>query len=145
MTVLLVATLIIPNGATVAQSGGDETPTVVPTESPVPTDTPLPVDTAAPTETVAPAETPTPDGATATPEATSTGTPAANLTTPVAAHPRLSSALKQLADSYDLGGAAGASAMAQSFGISLQSSDENVQVVAMLADGQTMHDARQVV
>jgi len=151
LTILLVATLIVPNGATVAQSGGDEAPTATPTESPIPTDTPLPTDTSTPTETVAPAETPTefatptPDGATATPEATPANTPAVSLTTPATAHPRLSSALKQLADTYAAGGAASASALAQSFGISLQSSDENVQVVAMLADGQTMHDARQVV
>ena len=151
LAVLLVATLIIPNGAAVAQSGGDETPTAVPTESLAPTEAPLPVDTAIPTETVAPTETsteittPTSDGATATPEAPLTSTPAVSLTTPVTAHPRLSSALKQLADTYTAGGAANASTLAQSLGIALQNSDENVQVVAMLADGQTMHDARQVV
>lgn len=145
LAVLLMAMLIIPNGATVAQSGGDETPTPTLTESPVPTDTSLPADAATPTETVAPADTPTPDGATATPEATPTGTLAVSLTTPVTTHPRLSSALQQLADSYEVGGAASASALAQSLGLTLQNADANVQVVAQLADGRTLHDARQVV
>jgi outer membrane protein assembly factor BamB len=140
-----MAALIIPNGATIAQSGGDETPTAAPTESPVPTDTPLPADTATPTETAAPADSPTTDGATATPEATPDGAPAVSLTTPVTAHPRLSSALSQLADAYTAGGAASAGALAQSLGLTLQNADANVQVVAQLADGQTLHDARQVV
>ncbi len=68
-----------------------------------------------------------------------------SLTTPVTTHPRLSSALKQLADSYEVGGAASASALAQSLGLTLQNADANVQVVAQLADGRTLHDARQVV
>ncbi len=148
-TILLAVTLIFPNGITVAQSGGDGTPT----NTPAPTETVFPADTAAPTETIAPTETvvapvtptPTSEPSTATPEATPTDTPASNSTAANDSRPHLSSNLKELADSYAAGGATTVSTLAQSMGISLQNSDQNVQVVAMLADGQTLHEARQIV
>ncbi|MBI3244376.1 MAG: PQQ-binding-like beta-propeller repeat protein [Chloroflexi bacterium] len=144
LTLLLLVTLIVPNGITVAQEGGDATPT----ETTTPADTPAPTEMATPTETVAPTETATPTEAvteTATPEATATASSASTSTTSTATHPRLSSSLRQLADAYTQGGAANASALAQSMSVALQNSDENVQVTAVLADGQTLHDARQLV
>ncbi len=150
LPILLVMTLLVPTGPTAAQSGGTETP--VPTETALPaTETATPVETA--TEAATPAATATAtetatETATATPlptEATATESPTAAPVTASADTPRLSSSLKQLADSYEVGGAASASALAESLGLSLQSADANVQVVALLADGQTLHNARQVV
>ncbi len=131
LSLLVIVSLLLPVGLVAAQDGG--------TETPAPTDTPAPEATATPTET--PTEVP----------AETASEPAPTESTPVTpsrggnADPRLSSALGDLAEAYQAGGAAAALGMAETQGLSLQASGENVQVVAMLAPGRTANEARDLI
>lgn len=153
LSLTVILSLIIPS--TLASA---DTPT--PTETPTPAATEAtatPAETAtetatATTEATATSEATATPGPTVTPEATATLEPTASPTiapTPTLDpnnpnQPRLSSGLKELANAYAAGGPAGAASLAQAMGLSLQQSNENIQVVTQLAPGQSLDDARQV-
>jgi len=142
LSLLVIISLLLPVGLVAAQEGGTETPAATATDTPAPTETPIPEATA--TET--PTETPT-----EVPAEAATSEPAPTEPAPVTpsrdgnADPRLSSALNDLAEAYQVGGAAAALGVAEAQGLSLQASGENAQVVAMLAPGRTANEARDLI
>ena len=136
LSLLVIVSLLIPAGLVVAQEGG--------TETPVPTDTAAPTETATPEATATPTETPTAVPAEFVASAPTEPAPVAP-SRGGNGDPRLSSALGDLAEAYQVGGAAAALGMAETQGLSLQASGENVQVVAMLASGRTANEARDLI
>jgi outer membrane protein assembly factor BamB len=138
LSLLVIVSLLVPAGLVVAQEGGTETP--APTEAAAPTETATPE--AAATET--PTETPTEAPAESAPSVPTEPAPVAP-SRGGNGDPRLSSALGNLAQAYQVGGAAAALGVAETQGLSLQASGENVQVVAMLAPGRTANEARDLI
>jgi len=154
LSLIVILSLIIPSGAVAAETPA---PTPTPTETPTAEPSATATETAVATETATPTETASPTSeASATPTESATAAPTTEPTATIATvqptptldpnspnQPRLSSALKELANAYASGGPVSAAALAQAMGLSLQQSNENVQVVTQLAPGQTVDNARQ--
>ena len=132
LSLLVIVSLILPAGLVAAQEGG--------TVTPAPTDTPAPEATATQSPTETPAEVPA-DADASAPAEPAPVTPSRGGN----ADPRLSSALGDLAEAYQVGGAAAALGMAETQGLALQASGENVQVAAMLAPDRTANEARDLI
>jgi len=169
LSLLVVLSLLIPTGMVFADSGPTETPTPASvTATPEPTatveptasETPTPEATVAPTETAEPSATPTAELSAPTAEPSA---PTAEPSTPTAEpsveptlaptsepraggeNPRLNSALVELINSHTSGGATAATDFATASGLSLSAGGENVQVQVLVAPGQSVHDAKQII